>query len=255
MSNLKTRLKNGGQIIGTMVTMVDHADIAKVMKACGFDYMVIDNEHGTFDYSVAARICSVARAIDMPAIIRIPEARREIVLKYMDMGADGIMLPNCESAETAKLLVELAKYAPAGNRGVSMLRGHTGYMTPASVTEYMQAANEQTLIMCQIESPSGVDNAGAILDVEGVDACFIGPNDLSQSYGLMGQFTHPTVTGAIEKVIEAARARGKFSGIHLSGSPDTLKPWMEKGMTLNLWSNDIALMMGSAREGLAKLRG
>ena len=255
MSNLKARLKNGESVTGTMITMVEHPDIAKIVKVSGFDYMVIDNEHGTFDYSTVARICSVAKVIDMPTIIRIPEPRREMVLKYMDMGADGVMLPNCENAEMAKLVVEFAKYAPMGKRGVSMLRGHAGYATPPSVPEYMREANEQTVIMCQIESPAGVDNSGVILDVDGVDACFIGPNDLSQSYGLIGQITHPTVTGAIEKVIEAASARGKFSGIHLSGSPDALKPWMEKGMKMNLWSNDIALMMSSAREGLAKLRG
>ena len=255
MSNLKARLKNGEFITGTMISVVDHPDIAKIIKVCGFDLMIIDNEHGTFDYGAAARICSVSKAIDLPTIVRIPEPRREIVLKYMEMGADGVLLPNCESVEAAKLLVEYSKYAPMGNRGVSLLRGHTGYVTPASATEYMQKANDETIIMCQIESPIGVDNVGAILDVDGVDACFIGPNDLSQSYGLMGQFTHPTVVGAIEKVAEAAKARGKFSGIHFTGSPDLLKPWMAKGMTLNLWSNDITMMMNSAREGLAKLRG
>jgi 2-dehydro-3-deoxyglucarate aldolase/4-hydroxy-2-oxoheptanedioate aldolase len=118
----------------------------------------------------------------------------------------------------------------------------------------MKKANDETIIMCQIESPVGVENVGAILDVDGVDAAFIGPNDLSQSYGLMGQFTHPTIVAAIEKVAEAARARGKYSGIHFTGSPDMLKPWMEKGMTFNLWSNDVTMMMNNAREGLSSLK-
>ena len=171
------------------------------------------------------------------------------------MGADGVMLPNCENAEMAKQLVEFAKYAPVGNRGISLLRGHSNYVPQASATEYMKKANDETIIMCQIESPVGVENAGAILDVDGVDACFIGPNDLSQSYGLMGQFTHPTIVEAIEKVAAAARERGKFSGIHFIGSPDMLKPWIEKGMTLNLWSNEVLMMMNSAREGLKTLKG
>ena len=254
MSNLKARLRNGEFITGTMVTLVDHPDIAKIIKVCGFDFMVIDNEHGAFDYGVVARMCSVTKAIDFPTVIRIPEPRREIVLKYMEMGADGVLLPNCENAETAKLLVEFSKYAPMGNRGVSLLRGHNSYIAPSSAAEYMKKANDETIIMCQIESPVGVDNVASILDVDGVDACFIGPNDLSQSYGLMGQFTHPTVVGAIEKVAAAAKARGKFSGIHFIGSPDMLKPWMGKGMTLNLWSNDVTMMMNSAKDGLAKLR-
>ena len=254
MSNLKTRLKNGEFITGTMISLVDNPDIAKIIKVSGFDFMVIDNEHGSYDYGVIARMCSVAKAINFPAVIRIPEPRREIVLKYMEMGADGVLLPNCENAETAKLLVEFSKYAPMGNRGVSLMRGHSNYVAPASATEYMQKANDETIIMCQIESPVGVDNIASILDVDGVDAGFIGPNDLSQSYGLMGQYNHPTVVGAIDKVVAAAKAKGKFSGIHFTGSPDLLKPWMEKGMTLNLWSTEIAMMMNSARDGLAKLR-
>ena len=254
MGCLKNRLKNGESIIGTMITLIENPDIAKIIKLSGFDFMIIDNEHGYFDYGVVARICSVARAIDFTTIIRIPEPRREIVLKYMEMGADGILLPNCENATTARLLIEYSKYAPMGNRGVSLMRGHTGFVVPTSATEYMQKANDETIIMCQIESPAGVDNVESILDVEGVDACFIGPNDLSQSYGLMGQFTHPTVVAAMDKVTTAAKAKGKFSGVHFSGSPDMLKPWMEKGMTLNLWSNDVTMMMNYAKEGLAKLK-
>ena len=255
MNNLKARLKNGESVIGTMISLVDNPDIAKIIKVCGFDYMIIDNEHGCYDYSAIARICSVSRAIDFTTLIRIPEPRREIVLKYMDMGADGILLPNCENAETARLLVEYSKYAPLGNRGVSLLRGHTGFVAPASATEYMKKANEENIIMCQIESPAGVDNVGAILDVDGVDAAFIGPNDLSQSYGLMGQFNHPTIVEAMDKVAAAAKAKGKFSGVHFIGSPDMLKPWIEKGMTLNLWSTEVTMIMNSAKEGLAKLRG
>jgi 2-dehydro-3-deoxyglucarate aldolase/4-hydroxy-2-oxoheptanedioate aldolase len=255
MSNLKTRLKSGESVIGTMISVVDHPDIAKIIKNSGYDFMIIDNEHGSFDYGAVARMCSVTKAIDFPAIIRIPEPRREIVLKYMDMGADGILLPNCDTPEMAKLVIEYSKYAPLGNRGVSLMRGHNSYTVVASAAEYMKKANDETIIMCQIESPTGVQNAEAILGLEGVDSLLIGPNDLSQSYGLMGQFTHPTVVGAMDKVVAAGKAKGKFSGVHFTGSPDMLKPWMEKGMTFNLWSNDVTLIMNCAREGLAKLRG
>jgi len=196
----------------------------------------------------------MARAVDIAGFVRIPEAKREVILKYMEMGADGIMLPNCDTVEQAKLLVEYAKYAPLGNRGVSLLRAHSGYTPGSSPTDYMQKANDETVIMCQIESPAGVANVSAMLDLEGIDAAFIGPNDLSQSYGLMGQFSHPTVVGAIECVIAAAKARGKFSGIHITGPTANLKAWMDKGMTLNLWSNDITMMMNSAHEGLAQLK-
>jgi 2-dehydro-3-deoxyglucarate aldolase/4-hydroxy-2-oxoheptanedioate aldolase len=255
MSNIKQRLKNSEPITGTMITVFDNPDIVKILKVCGFDMFMIDCEHGCFDHSKVAALLGMARAVDIAGFVRIPQATREVILKYMEAGADGIMLPNCDTVEQAKLLVEYAKYAPLGNRGVSLLRGHTGYAPTSSATEYMQKANEQTVIMCQIESPTGVANVGAMLDLDGIDAAFIGPNDLSQSYGLMGQFSHPTVVGAIESVAAAAKERGKFSGIHIIGPTANLKAWMDKGMTLNLWSNDITMMMNSAREGLSQLRG
>lgn len=255
MSCIKQRLKNGESLIGTLISIVEHADTAKIIKASGFDYMLIDNEHGAFDYSALANMCTVSKAIGFPAIIRIPEPNRECILKYMDMGAAGLMIPNCESAETAKKVVQYSKYAPLGNRGLSFARTHSDYVAPVSAEEYMRQTNEQTIILCQIESPVGVENVNEILSVDGVDVCFVGPYDLSQSYNLLGQFTHPTITGAIEKVVEAAKAKNKFSGIYFSGSTDLMKHWMEKGMTLNLWSNEVSLLIASSKEALLKLRG
>lgn len=254
MSDLKQRLREGGSIIGTMISTFDNPDIVKILKVCGFDLVTIDCEHGGFDYSKVAALLGMARAVGLDGFVRIPEARREVVLKYMEMGADGLLLPNCDTAQQAKLLVEYAKYFPMGNRGVSLLRGHTGYEKVPSATEYMARANEETVLMCQIESPTAVKNIGAILDIEGIDAAFIGPNDLSQSYGLMGQFEHPTMVEAIDTVVAAARERSKFSGIHWTGAPAVLRRWMDEGMTLNLWSNDVTMMMNNARQGLAELR-
>jgi len=255
MSNLKQRLKNNESIVGTMITVFDNPDIVKILKVCGFDLFMIDCEHSSYDDSATAALLGMGRAVGLPGFVRIPEARREVILKFMDAGAIGLMLPNCDTVEQAKALVEHSKYAPLGNRGVSLMRGHSGFAPGPSPTEYMQKANDETIIMCQIESPTGVKNAGDMLDVEGVDAVFIGPNDLSQSYGLMGQFTHPTVVGAIESVIAAAKARGKFSGIHVTSPPKNLQAWIDKGMSLNLWSNDVTMIMNSAREGLAELKG
>jgi 2-dehydro-3-deoxyglucarate aldolase/4-hydroxy-2-oxoheptanedioate aldolase len=254
MSNIKQRLKNGESIVGTMITVFDNPDIVKILKVCGFDLFMVDCEHGCFDHSKVAALLGMARAVGIAGFVRVPQATREVILRYMEAGAHGIMLPNCDTVEQAKLLVEYAKYAPLGNRGVSLLRAHSSYVPGSSPTDYMQKANDETVIMCQIESATGVANAGAMLDLDGIDAAFIGPNDLSQSYGLMGQFSHPTIVGAIESVAAAAKERGKFSGIHIIGGTESLRPWMDKGMTLNLWSNDIIMMMNSAREGLAQLR-
>jgi len=186
-------------------------------------------------------------------MIRIPEARREVILKSMEMGAMGILLPQSETVEQVRTLVECSKYAPLGSRGVSLLRSHTRFEKIANAREYMDNANDQTLLLAQIESQKGVDNLEAILDVEGIDAAFVGPNDLTQSLGIMGQTDHPKYLEAIDKIITTAKQKNKFSGIHLMSVAE-LQPLIEKGMTCNLWSNDVSMLMASAREGVGQLK-
>ncbi|WP_378951549.1 HpcH/HpaI aldolase/citrate lyase family protein [Pelosinus sp. sgz500959] len=252
-NNLKVRLKNGENIMGTMITVFDSPEIAKILKVCGFDYFIIDCEHGAYNYSSVATILAVAREAGIPGIVRIPEIKREVVLKYMEMGAAGLLLPNTETAEQAQLLVEYSKYAPLGNRGVSLLRPHTGFENVGNAVEYMKKANKETVLMVQIESLKGVENVGKMLDIEGIDAAFMGPNDLSQSMGILGQFDHPDFIAAIDHVILSAKQRGKYSGTHLT-SADAILSWMDKGMSLNLWSNDVVHLMNGAKAGLAKLK-
>lgn len=251
--NLKQRLKNGEKIVGTMITAFDNPEIVKMLKVVGFDLFIVDCEHGPFDYSQIAGLFAMGRECGIAPMIRIPEVRREIVLKSMEMGAAGILVPSVESVQTAKDLVAFSKYAPMGNRGVSLLRAHTGWEKVPPAVEYMKQQNEDGILMTQIESPAGVAIVDELMAVDGIDALFVGPNDLSQSLGIMGQTDHPKFLEAMDKVIAAAKKAGKYSGIHMM-STDALQPWVEKGMSLNLWSNDVTMLMTAAREGLAKLK-
>ncbi|HUK99421.1 MAG TPA: aldolase/citrate lyase family protein [Nitrospirota bacterium] len=253
-NNLKVRLKKGERVLGTMVSLFDHPEIAKIIKLCGFDYFIVDCEHGNFDYTTVARIMTVARESDICGMVRIPDIRREVILKYMDMGAGGLLLPNTETVEQARALVEYAKYAPLGNRGVQLFRGHTGFEKIANATDYMKKANEETVLLIQIESPTGVKNIDALLAVDGIDAAFIGPNDLSQSMGIMGQFDHPNFIAALDAIIAAAKRKQKFSGAHFQVA-NALKPWIAKGMTVNLWANETVMMMNAAKDGITMLKG
>jgi 2-keto-3-deoxy-L-rhamnonate aldolase RhmA len=253
MNDLKAQLRQGKSILGTMVTTFRNPDLAKILKVCGFDFFIIDCEHGSFDFSDVAGLFALAREAGIAPMIRIPEARREVILKSMEMGAAGILLPQTETVEQAKALVAYSKYAPLGNRGVSLLRAHTGYKRPGSAGEYMKQANDRTILMTQIESEAGVENIEPIMDVEGIDVAFLGPNDLTQSMGIIGQKEHPKYMQAVEKVIAAARERNKFSGIHFSSATD-LKAYIEKGMTCNLWSSDVGMLMSAAKEGIRTLK-
>lgn len=253
-NQLKARLRRGERVLGTMITVFDNPEIAKLLKVCGFDYFIVDCEHGAFHYGAVANILAMAREIGIAGVVRVPEAKREVVLKFMEMGAAGLLLPNTDTPEQARALVEYSKYTPLGRRGVSLLRPHTGFEKIESAADYMRQSNEETLLMAQIESPLGVSNVEAILSIDGIDAAFIGPNDLSQNMGIYGQLTHPDFIAALDHVIATARRLDKFSGIHLMASAG-LKPWIEKGMTLNLCGNDVEMMMRAARATIAEVTG
>lgn len=245
MASLKERLRNGEQVLGTMVTTFASPDIAKILQVCGFDFLIVDCEHGAFTTREVANIIAVARGIGMPALVRIPEMRREHALKFMEMGASGLLLPNTESAEQAQMLVDCTKYAPMGHRGVSLSRPHTDFRK-VSGAEYMPQANDETILMCQIESRKGVENVESIIAVDGIDVAFIGPNDMSQDYGILGQFEHPEIVAAFERIVAAAQANGKWAGAHFGGAAP-LKPWLKKGMQINMWNSDNGLLaLGAA---------
>ena len=107
--------------------------------------------------------------------------------------------------------------------------------------------------MCQVESRKGVENIGEIMAVEGIDVGFIGPNDMTQDYGILNQFGHPDIVAAFEKVIAAAEENGKWAGVHF-GAAEPLKPWLARGMQMNMWNSDNGLLALGASE-IAGLRG
>jgi 2-dehydro-3-deoxyglucarate aldolase/4-hydroxy-2-oxoheptanedioate aldolase len=114
----------------------------------------------------------------------------------------------------------------------------------------MNEANDNTIMMVQVESKEGVENIDEILKVEGIDAAFIGPNDLSQDYGIFGEKENSIIIEAIDKVICSAKRYNKFSGIFTNGEPEEMKKWIKKGMKLNLWSNDTTMLMNYAKRGV-----
>ena len=250
--NLKQRLRSGEHLLGTMVTTFASADMAKLLQQYGFDFFIIDCEHGAFTTREVADMIAVARAIGLPAMVRIPEMRREHALKFTEMGANGLLLPNTENAEQARMLVDCTKYAPMGHRGVSLSRPHTDF-AKVEGRSYMARANEENILLCQIESRAGVANIDEILAVDGIDAALIGPNDMTQDYCKLDHFDDPEIVDAFGKVVASAKAHGKFSGAHF-GAAAPLLPWISRGMQLNMWSSDIGLMSLGAAAGLPALR-
>lgn len=175
-------------------------------------FSILDYEHGGFDYADMSRMIMTARLCGLEVIVRLPNNGRKDIVKLMDMGADGLLLPMTNTAEDIRQVVRYAKYQPIGERGISTMRAHTFY-APPSILEYMPQANARTKVFAQAETAAGVENIEEILQVKGVDGVLIGPNDLSADCGCLGNDEASEVLSAIERVGAAAKKEGKLSGI------------------------------------------
>lgn len=247
----KQKMKEGKASYGTMVSIFDDQQIARILKNAGFEWFFFDCEHGYPNVDRLYGVFACARAAGIPALIRIPQINKTEVFRALDAGAAGIVCPNVESLEEARELVRLAKYAPLGERGVSLTRPHTDYRK-VNACDYMREANEETAVICQMESPKGAACLDQILELEGVDGVLIGPNDLTASMGIINQLENPDYLAMVDRIFDSCKAHGKIAGI--SGkSLQVLKGWEQKGASLLQWGTDVSLLMEKIREGLREV--
>ena len=195
---------------GTMLSEIGFTNFPIILKNNKMDFFIIDCEHGAFDFSVLSSLIVKAKLVGIKAIIRLGDNRREVITKLADAGATGFLLPMTNCAEDIREVVKYAKYSPIGKRGLSTTRAHTLY-NPPELKNYMKSANENMRIYAQIETMEGVNNIQSILDTEGVDGVFIGPNDLSDDCGCIGN-TEP-IKKCIETVGKAVQQMQKQWGI------------------------------------------
>ena len=250
--NFKQRLLRGEPAFGTMITAFDTPELVRILKDCGLDWFFFDIESRYPNTDRMYSVFGYAKMLGMTAFLRIPEANKTEVFRAMDMGVDGIVCPCVESVEQAKELVRLAKYAPMGQRGVSVAGPHTEYKT-RNFAEFTVEANENTILIAQMESVAGIEKVDEILAVEGIDGVLIGPNDLTQDMGIYGQLDHPDFIALTDKVIDACKRHGKFAGI-IAKDVKTLRKWQAKGVSLLQWGSDVAIMSSKLKEGMADAR-
>lgn len=238
--NFKEQIRTGEVKLGAFLSEIPAPNLTRLMQAAGLDYVIVDCEHGYFDYSQVAALAAVASGVGFPLIVRAPHVSRECVQKYMDAGVDGILIPMLETVEQAEELVRFGKYAPLGARGISTMRPHSNY-NPGKLTEYTQKANGRTMLFAQIETKKGAENAAAIAAVEGLDGLFVGPNDLACDLGCTGNFDTPEMEENIGKVVAAGKAAGKPTGI-IASNPAFLRRWQARGMTLFSCDSELGLL-------------
>lgn len=247
---LKQKILRGETVLGTMLSEVATANVARIMKVAGYEFMIVDCEHGYFDFSQLANIIAVGCGFQMPIIVRIPNIEREFITKVLDMGGAGILVPMVSTVEEARRAVQLSKYPPMGTRGISTTRAHTNYDPPVLV-DYVKSTNEKTMVFVQIETQQGVENVEEIAAVAGVDGVIIGPNDLAVNLGWPGHMETPEMDAAITKVVKAAEKAGKASGI-IESHVEFLKKWRANGMNVFSCSSEVGMMMKMAKATCAQ---
>ncbi len=252
MSNLKDLLKKGDLLIGTMVSELRNPNIVYMLEQSGYDFFIIDNEHGAYSPETVSDLIAAARGADIAPVVRIPEIRRETILKPLDSGAAGLLVPQVNTAEQAREIIGHAKYPPEGNRGVALRRAHSMYQR-VNPADYLPKANLDTFIAVQAETTASIENLDAIASVPGIDAVFVGPFDLSVSLGIPGQVNHAREVQAIDKILEVCRRRNLITGIQLF-DVSGIKSWVEKGMRFVCYSSDVGLLADAAVSALAEIR-
>ena len=247
-SNFRKRLINGDVLVGTLIT-IPSAEVAEIMSAVGFDWLFIDTEHSPFNARGAQTILQAAGQ-NCPCVVRVPANDEAWIKKALDIGANGIIAPQVNSAADAEAIVRMCKYPPDGTRGVGIGRAHTYGLEFA---QYMERANDEVAVILQAETARALKNISEIVKVPEIDAIFIGPYDLSASLGKMGQLADPEVTQAIQTIAEACKKAGVRLGI-FGATAEAVEPYIRQDFTLLAIGTDGLLMAQSAREILKALK-
>lgn len=209
-NRLKQMMKEGRTAFGTF-NMINSPELVEILGIAGFDFLVIDTEHGPNSVESAQTLIRAADYRGMTPVVRVTENSKTKILRLLDVGAQGIQVPQVNSRKEAEAVVDAAKYFPLGSRGVALTRSADyGNVDPL---EYFRQANEETLVVAQCENVKGLEALEEILEVPSVDVIFLGPFDMSQSLEVPGDVYHPKVEAAAERVVSLARKAGKAAGI------------------------------------------
>jgi 4-hydroxy-2-oxoheptanedioate aldolase len=246
-SRVKEKMRQGKPAMVVTCHVADPA-VFEMTSLIGFDGIWIDLEHRAVGEHMAANLMRAARVGVSDIIARPAKGEFMQMGRLLEVGAQGIMYPRCETAEEAAEVVRWAKFAPMGERGVDGANADANFGT-ISMPDYLRLANEHTLVIIQLESQSALQNAEAIASVPGVDCLMLGPGDLSVLSGIPYQFDHPIIQGAYETISAAAKKTGKWWGT-VSGSPEHTRMLLDLGALFICHNADILIL----RRGLEAIQ-
>ena len=248
-NKVKLKLKRGELCLSAMFPFYS-PPLVELLGRCGTDAITFDSEHGSLDISQIEDLARACELVGVTPLCRVPAGRQEIILRTLDAGVMGVIVPHVKTRDDAEEIVSSVKYPPWGRRGMAMTARAPGYMG-MSVDDYITQANNETMVIVQIEDPEGVENVESIVSVKGLDGVFIGRNDLTLAMGFTGNVSAPEVQKAIEKVASMTLK----AGLTLVVATDEREgpSWIKRGARL-LSIHIVPYIRRKWSEGMKELR-
>lgn len=251
-NKVKKTLREGGVSVGTMVFEFSSSGIGRIVAEADADFVLFDMEHTAWSIETIRDLLATSQVRDLVPLVRVPVSEYHFLARVMEAGAMGVMVPMVHDADEARRVVAAVKYPPEGRRGAAFGVAHDGY-SGGDIVAKMRVANEEGLVIVQIESRAGLDNVEAIAAVEGVDVLWIGQSDLSSALGIPGDFAHADFQAAVERVVQAAEKEGKAAAF-MALSIEEARAFKARGFRCLAYSGDLWIYQNALRAGMAAIR-
>ena len=226
-NNLKRLLRNGQTCIGTW-SVIPSPSLVNILGASGFDFVIIDCEHGPASLETAEDMVRALESESCTPLVRVPNVSSSNILRSLEIGSHGIVVPQIDNQNQAKDVIKSSKYSPLGERGMSVFTRSSGYNAIGQKNR-TQIENEETMVILLIEGKSGIKSLEKICEVEGIDVIYIGTYDLSQSLGVSDDVDSPIIINAVEECVKIIRDNGKAAGVLAQNQKD-VKKWIDIGV-------------------------
>ena len=249
---VKEALLQGGISIGTMVFEFNTTGIAHLAAGAGAEFIIYDMEHTGWSIETIRSLMATSRAAEIVPMVRVPATEYQFFARTLDVGAMGLMVPMVSTPDQAQVIIDSAKYPPMGKRGAAFGVAHDDY-GEGDILAKMSTANDNVLLITQIETVEGVENANAIAAMDGIDVLWIGHFDLTNSMGIPGQFDHPQYLEAIAHVAAVCQRHGKAAGF-MAMQVDEGRTMLEKGFRSLAYGGDLWLYRRALGQGITGLR-
>lgn len=253
LNNVKKKLDEGKNVLGTFFELGSE-EVVESLGYTGLDFIIVDTEHGPYSVESTTRFTRAAEVVGLTTMVRVSDISRPSILRNLDIGAKGLIVPCVETVDEVRKLVEWAKYTPVGKRGYFKARsaGYGEKDFARNLDEYFATCNRETLLIPQCETIGCLESIEDMMAMDGVDGIFVGPFDLSIGLGIPAQFDDPSFKAALGRILKAAKDNNKYAFI-FSPDSNSAKSMFEMGYQGVAVNMDAGFLMGAVKSAVKEI--